>query len=144
MIHNVQGAGQGISLIQQLLKRADINHDGQVTNAEFNALLTGAIAAHDDESTDAVFRDRLNGFDMTRLSQPPANSKEAFAARAQFLAPSTANLQRLARELGDANGSLQPDGVTYRLDGSNGYVGVRNRGYGPVWQWMPADDRGKV
>ena len=144
MIHNIQGAGEGISLVQQLLKRADVNHDGQVTTAEFNALLTDAIAAQPDEAPDAVFRDRLNGFDMTHLAQKPANPKEAFAARAQFLAPSSANLRRLARELGDANGSLEADGLTYRLGGSNGFVGVRNRGYGPVWQWMAADDRGKV
>lgn len=144
MIHNIQGTGEGISLVQQLLKRADINHDGQVTTAEFNALLTDKIAAQDDEAKDAVFRDRLNGFDMTRLSNAPVNAKEAFAVRAQFLAPSAANLEQLARELGDAKGSLEADGVTYRLNGSNGYVGVRNRGYGPVWQWMAADDRGKV
>jgi len=146
MIHNIfpQGASEGISLVQQLLKRADINHDGQVTTAEFNALLNEAITAPGDEGADAVFRDRLNGFDMTRLSQEPANAKEAFATRAQFVAPSAANLQRLVRELGDANGSLDADGVTYRLGGSNGFVGVRNRGYGPVWQWMAADDRGKV
>jgi len=144
MIHNIQGTGDGISLVQQLLKRADINHDGRITNEEFTSLLFDAIAAQDDTSTDAVFRDRLNGFDMTRLSQTPANAKESFAERAQYLAPSAASLQRLAKELGSANGSLEADGLTYRLSGSNGYVGVRDRGYGPVWQWMAADDRGKV
>jgi hypothetical protein len=82
----------------------------------------------------------LEGFDLTRLDSAANTPKYAFANLAKNLAPTQENLQHIASQLGDSKGFVDSDGLTFILRDSNGYIGVRDRGWGPMWQWMAYND----
>ena len=143
-------------LMRQLARRADANGDGQVSTEEFGTFLTQLLRAggattkslSDSLSTltnsansvapgaSGNYLDRLEGFDLSRMENSAHSPKYAFANLAKNLAPTPENLRVIAEQLGSSKGFLENDGLSYILYDSNGYVGVRDRGNGPIWQWM--------
>jgi hypothetical protein len=102
--------------VQRLFKHADANHDGQVSPAEFQAFLAGALNHSSTATTSA--------------------DRQAFMALAQNMPATSANLQQIARTLGPGVGHVEADGSTYALGDSTGSIGIRNLGRGPEWQWL--------
>lgn len=81
------------------------------------------------------FRDSLEGFDLTRMDSAKDSPKYAFANLAQFLPPTVENMRAIAAQLPN-KGFVESDGLSFILNEDNGYIGVRDRGQGPIWQWM--------
>jgi hypothetical protein len=145
-------------LMRQLARVADANGDGQVSTEEFGTFLTQMLRSG-GASTNSLktlastaaaaassplgftagadsYLDRLEGFDLSRMENSAHSPKYAFANLAKGLAPTPENLRVIAEQLGPSKGFLEADGLSYILYDSNGYVGVRDRGNGPIWQWM--------
>ncbi len=88
MINTVNApSGDAVSLVQKLLKRADLNGDGDVTRNEFNAMLNDAIAhgaGREDAGGDSAVRpldaSALTGhvtpLDFTRIERLPASTTD--------------------------------------------------------------------
>jgi len=140
-VNPLSGNGDVSPLVQQLGRAADLNRDGHVSAPQFaqflDSILHPAAASTPGLSREAPpFRDRLVGF-AAGPADPASALKTRVASLAQYLAPTAANLGRLASELGSPAGAINADGLTLRLPG--GAVGVRDDGRGPVWQWMAHD-----
>ena len=131
-------------LVQRLGRQAELNRDGHVSRPEFaeflEHILHPAAPATPGLAGDApAFRDRLVGFGATSAADPAIALKARVAGLAQYLAPTAGNLGRIASELGPSAGVLGADGLTLLLSGGEDAIGVRDRGDGPVWQWMARD-----
>jgi hypothetical protein len=155
-VNPINTASDGLApLMRQLARRADANGDGQVSTEEFGSFLTQILRPASASTTGLTnglvnslrplssaagghnsYLDRLEGFDLSRLENSAHSPKYAFANLAKNLAPTPENLRVIADQLGPSKGFLEADGLSYILYDSNGYVGVRDRGHGPIWQWM--------
>lgn len=156
------GSGSSVQdLALQIAKQLDANGDGQVSVGEFGTFLEnfvrqfvndktpglgpGASAAATqpltkralaDTAAIGAYRGQMLGFDLSRLESAKDSPKYAFANLAQSLEPTDANMQAIAAQLGASVGHLDEQN-NFMLDGdAGGYIGVRDRGNGPVWQWM--------
>jgi hypothetical protein len=155
-INSVTASSNIDSLVQQIITATDTDKNGQVSAAEFGAFLTNlvsglskagstglsdqlAAATSGSTSTAAVsgqYRNRMLGFDFSRMESAASSPKYAFANLAQNLEPTDANMQLIAQQLGASVGHLDSQN-NFMLDAdAGGYIGVRDRGFGAVWQWM--------
>jgi hypothetical protein len=128
-------------LVQRLGRQADLDRDGHVSAPEFaeylDQVLHPAQPVRPMLSGDvAPYRDRLVGFDITGDAAAARDAKGRVANLAQYLEPTATHLRQIAAELGPSAGVIGPDGLTLRLPGDQGCVGVRDQGHGPIWQWM--------
>lgn len=131
-------------LVQRLGRHADLNRDGHVSAPEFaqflDQILHPSQAATPGLSGDVPpFRDRLVGFGVSGPADPAADTKARIAGLAQYLAPTSGNLAQVASALGSPAGALSADGLSLRLPGDQGAIGVRDQGTGPIWQWLGND-----
>ena len=133
----------------QLAQQLDTNKDGQISVSEFANFLEGFLrqamtnqtagigtAAGAVSSGSGAYSGAMLGFDLSRLQSAKDSPKYAFANLAMNLAPTDANMQAIAQQLGPSVGHLDSQD-NFMLDGdAGGYIGVRDRGNGPEWQWM--------
>jgi hypothetical protein len=108
-----------------------------IATTALSALTSAAsTAASTSAASIGAYRDDMLGFDLTRMQSAASSPKYAFANLAQSLAPTDANMRLIASELGTSVGHLD-DQNNFMLDADGGgYIGVRDRGNGPEWQWM--------
>ena len=129
-------------LVQKLGRHADSNRDGQVSGKEFAEFLDNVLHPERTSSPGAAvqanYLDRMVGFDQPS-SPVPGSVKARIAALAQHLSPTPEHLQQLAGGLGPGAGTLSADGLTLRLTGGEGVLGLRERADGNVWQWLASD-----
>ena len=97
MINTISAlSGDAVSLVQQLLKKADLNGDGDVTKKEFAAMLTdamtrpatgaagdAAVAAHVPDANAIV--EKAQQLDFSRIDTLPGSSRNIVASIAAYV-----------------------------------------------------------
>jgi len=93
MINNVNPlAGDAVTLVQKLLKRADLNGDGDVTTHEFTAILNDAIAhapgvgrdPNASESAAQSYLDKARQIDLSPIDVLPGSTPDIAASIAAY------------------------------------------------------------
>jgi hypothetical protein len=112
----------------------------QALSALNSAASTATSGSSATSSGTGAYADKMLGFDLSRLQSAASSPKYAFANLAINMAPTDANMVQIAMQLGSSVGHLDSQN-NFMLDGdAGGYIGVRDRGNGPMWQWMAYND----
>jgi hypothetical protein len=114
-------------LVQKLFSRADADRDGRVSRAEFDEFLGRLLEPA------AGPADTAAGVPMAAAGT--ATARERLETLARSVAPTMANLRRIAETLGPSIGTLAADGRTFELRGDFGSLGILETGSGASWQW---------
>jgi hypothetical protein len=95
MINSISAlSGDAVSLVQQLLKKADLNGDGSVTTKEFSAMLTdamthpatGAVGDAAAQVPDAkAILEKAQQLDFSRIDALPGSSRNIVASIAAYV-----------------------------------------------------------
>ena len=129
--HGLTPANRALDpFVEKLFGRADVDRDGRVSKPEFTEFLDQVLqAAAGDPAIAAPAGSAAHGAES--LSQ-------RLLDLARKIEPNAANLRGLAARLGPSAGSLDADGLTFTLRDGSGALGIRDRGIGAAWQWMPS------
>ena len=96
MINTISAlSGDAVSLVQQLLKKADLNGDGDVTTKEFSAMLNDAMthpangaggdAAAAQVSDATAIIEKAQQLDFSRIDTLPGSSRNIVASIAAYV-----------------------------------------------------------